>query len=163
MEGSCDMRKLNSWLSKLLQERGPDLFRSKGILSVVGSDDRWAALAGGPCRLPRVSIYLPVVGWPCLAWLALPGRWPPDWAAAPAAAAQLLAIRRGRAPLLQALWLRRKRAEADQPWHGARTLPPTNPTPTPTYTHTLQARLPGRAHAAAVSQQLGGCRPAMGR
>lgn len=40
MEGNCDMRKLNSWLSTLLQERGPDLFRSKGILSVAGSDDK---------------------------------------------------------------------------------------------------------------------------
>uniref|UniRef100_A0A7S0RRW2 CobW C-terminal domain-containing protein n=1 Tax=Chlamydomonas leiostraca TaxID=1034604 RepID=A0A7S0RRW2_9CHLO len=39
-EGQCDMEKLNQWLSKLLQERGPDLFRSKGILSVKGSDDK---------------------------------------------------------------------------------------------------------------------------
>eukprot|EP00878_Enallax_costatus_P000297 GHUV01000370.1.p1 GENE.GHUV01000370.1~~GHUV01000370.1.p1 ORF type:complete len:381 (+),score=104.97 GHUV01000370.1:147-1289(+) len=36
-EGSADMRKLNQWLSTLLQERGPDLFRSKGILSIAGS------------------------------------------------------------------------------------------------------------------------------
>jgi G3E family GTPase len=40
MDGACDMAKLNEWLSKLLQERGPDLFRSKGILSVAGSDDK---------------------------------------------------------------------------------------------------------------------------
>lgn len=40
MEGSCDMAKLNEWLSKLLQERGPDLFRSKGILSVDGSPEK---------------------------------------------------------------------------------------------------------------------------
>ncbi|KAL6750486.1 CobW/HypB/UreG, nucleotide-binding domain-containing protein [Haematococcus lacustris] len=36
-EGSCNMQKLNEWLSKLLQERGADLFRSKGVLSVAGS------------------------------------------------------------------------------------------------------------------------------
>ncbi|GFH08042.1 predicted protein, partial [Haematococcus lacustris] len=36
-EGSCNMQKLNEWLSKLLQERGVDLFRSKGVLSVAGS------------------------------------------------------------------------------------------------------------------------------
>lgn len=36
-DGSADMRKLNQWLSTLLQERGPDLFRSKGILSIAGS------------------------------------------------------------------------------------------------------------------------------
>lgn len=39
-EGSCDMAKLNTWLSALLQERGPDLFRSKGVLSMAGSDDK---------------------------------------------------------------------------------------------------------------------------
>lgn len=39
-DGSVDMQKLNGWLSKLLQERGPDLFRSKGILSIAGSDDK---------------------------------------------------------------------------------------------------------------------------
>ena len=40
MEGKCDMGKLNEWLSKLLQERGPDLYRSKGILSIHGSEDK---------------------------------------------------------------------------------------------------------------------------
>lgn len=40
MEGDCDMQKLNEWLSKLLQERGADLFRSKGILSISGSDHK---------------------------------------------------------------------------------------------------------------------------
>jgi hypothetical protein len=39
-DGSADMRKLNTWLSGLLQERGPDLFRSKGILAIHGSDDK---------------------------------------------------------------------------------------------------------------------------
>lgn len=39
-EGDCDMAKLNAWLSKLLQEKGGDLFRSKGILSVAGSNEK---------------------------------------------------------------------------------------------------------------------------
>lgn len=39
-DGSVDMRKLNQWLSTLLQERGTDLFRSKGILAIHGSDDK---------------------------------------------------------------------------------------------------------------------------
>ncbi|KAG2490407.1 hypothetical protein HYH03_011207 [Edaphochlamys debaryana] len=41
LEGAMDMQKLNGWLSKLLQERGPDLYRSKGILSIQGSDDKY--------------------------------------------------------------------------------------------------------------------------
>jgi G3E family GTPase len=53
-EGSCNMQRLNAWLSKLLQERGADLFRSKGILSIAGSDDRHVfqggARAGGRGR-----------------------------------------------------------------------------------------------------------------
>ncbi|EFJ51795.1 hypothetical protein VOLCADRAFT_103294 [Volvox carteri f. nagariensis] len=40
LEGELDMQKLNVWLSKLLQERGPDLYRSKGILSIMGSSDK---------------------------------------------------------------------------------------------------------------------------
>ncbi|KIY93116.1 hypothetical protein MNEG_14847, partial [Monoraphidium neglectum] len=39
-EGHCSMPKLNAWLSTLLKDRGADLFRSKGILSIAGSDDR---------------------------------------------------------------------------------------------------------------------------
>lgn len=40
MDGNCNMQRLNAWLSVLLKERGADLFRSKGILSIAGSDDR---------------------------------------------------------------------------------------------------------------------------
>ena len=40
-EGSVDEGRLNAWLSRLLQERGTDLFRSKGILSIKGSDARY--------------------------------------------------------------------------------------------------------------------------
>jgi G3E family GTPase len=39
-DGCVDMKKLNAWLSQLLQDRGPDLFRSKGILAVAGTDDK---------------------------------------------------------------------------------------------------------------------------
>eukprot|EP00879_Flechtneria_rotunda_P001441 GHRR01001594.1.p1 GENE.GHRR01001594.1~~GHRR01001594.1.p1 ORF type:complete len:376 (+),score=110.97 GHRR01001594.1:404-1531(+) len=41
MDGSADMQKLNMWLSKLLQEKGVDLFRSKGIFSVAGTDEKF--------------------------------------------------------------------------------------------------------------------------
>lgn len=40
-EGTCDMDSLQAWLRKLLTEQGNDLFRSKGVLSVDGSDDRY--------------------------------------------------------------------------------------------------------------------------
>ncbi len=34
------MRKLNEWLSALLQDKGADIYRSKGILHIAGSDDK---------------------------------------------------------------------------------------------------------------------------
>ena len=40
-EGSADEGRLNAWLSRLLEEKGADLFRSKGILSIRGSDARF--------------------------------------------------------------------------------------------------------------------------
>lgn len=40
IEGVCDMEKLNAWLSRLLQEKGNDLYRSKGILCIAGSEDK---------------------------------------------------------------------------------------------------------------------------
>ena len=40
-EGELDVDKLNEWLGWLLLERGVDIFRSKGILSVAGWDDRY--------------------------------------------------------------------------------------------------------------------------
>jgi G3E family GTPase len=39
-EGECDFNRLNQWLSRLLREQGADLFRSKGVLCVHGSDDK---------------------------------------------------------------------------------------------------------------------------
>ena len=32
--GDCDLAKLNAWFSKLLQERGVDIYRMKGVLRV---------------------------------------------------------------------------------------------------------------------------------
>eukprot|EP00798_Chlamydomonas_sp_ICE-L_P022945 gene22945-30125_t len=43
IDGVCDMAKLNDWLSKLLQEKGNDLFRSKGVLCMKGSNDNSSA------------------------------------------------------------------------------------------------------------------------
>ncbi|PNH12128.1 COBW domain-containing protein 1 [Tetrabaena socialis] len=40
LEGELDMDKLNAWLSKLLKDKGADIFRSKGILAVDGTDDK---------------------------------------------------------------------------------------------------------------------------
>jgi len=40
LEGDLDMMKMNTWLSTILQEKGEDLYRSKGILSIQGSDDK---------------------------------------------------------------------------------------------------------------------------
>ena len=42
VEGECDGRRLNMWLSRLLQEKGADLFRSKGILCIHCSPEKCA-------------------------------------------------------------------------------------------------------------------------
>jgi len=39
--GAVDVKKLNTWLSTLLQTQGQDLFRMKGVLSISGSDERY--------------------------------------------------------------------------------------------------------------------------
>jgi len=38
--GELDADKLNAWLAELLQAKGTDIFRSKGVLSVRGSEQR---------------------------------------------------------------------------------------------------------------------------
>jgi G3E family GTPase len=43
-DGEVDVDKLNDWLGALLRERGVDIFRSKGILSIAG--------VGRPLRVP---------------------------------------------------------------------------------------------------------------
>ncbi len=40
-EGEVDGKKLNAWMSKLLQEKGTDIFRMKGILAVKGQPERF--------------------------------------------------------------------------------------------------------------------------
>jgi len=37
LKGDCDLEKLNSWLGNLLKEKGVDIFRMKGVVSVRGS------------------------------------------------------------------------------------------------------------------------------
>jgi G3E family GTPase len=39
--GSVDGEKLNTWLSGLLQTKGSDIFRMKGILNIAGESDRF--------------------------------------------------------------------------------------------------------------------------
>ena len=38
--GDCDGKKLNDWLSKLVQEQGADIFRMKGVFTVKNQTDR---------------------------------------------------------------------------------------------------------------------------
>jgi len=40
-EGTLDLEKINSWLSTLLREKGQDIFRCKGVLSVEGMDAKF--------------------------------------------------------------------------------------------------------------------------
>ncbi|XRB14215.1 COBW domain-containing protein [Pseudoscourfieldia marina] len=40
-DGSLDQMKLNKWLSNLLQEKGNDIYRSKGVLSLSHSTDKY--------------------------------------------------------------------------------------------------------------------------
>ncbi|MEL6130325.1 MAG: GTP-binding protein [Cyanobacteria bacterium J06627_3] len=39
--GALDKEKLNTWMSELLQTKGPDIFRMKGILNIEGESDRF--------------------------------------------------------------------------------------------------------------------------
>ena len=41
VQGSLDLTMLNSWLTRLLQEKGVDIFRSKGVLNIACSDARY--------------------------------------------------------------------------------------------------------------------------
>jgi len=40
-EGSLDLSKLNSWLTILLRDNGVNIFRSKGVLNIAGTDARY--------------------------------------------------------------------------------------------------------------------------
>jgi G3E family GTPase len=39
--GELDLNKLNTWVSELLQNQGPNIFRMKGILNIAGEDRRF--------------------------------------------------------------------------------------------------------------------------
>jgi G3E family GTPase len=39
--GALDGQLLNAWLSNLLQTKGPDIFRMKGILNIAGEEARY--------------------------------------------------------------------------------------------------------------------------
>lgn len=39
--GDLDPKRLNAWLSNLLQTKGTDIFRMKGVLSIKGDDKRF--------------------------------------------------------------------------------------------------------------------------
>ena len=39
-EGALDPQAINTWLGQLLQDKGPDLYRSKGILYFAGEEHR---------------------------------------------------------------------------------------------------------------------------
>jgi len=41
LSGDLDAKKLNQWMSKLLQEKGPDIFRMKGVLSIKNEPNRF--------------------------------------------------------------------------------------------------------------------------
>ena len=47
VQGTVDVEKLDEWLSRLLGERGQDLFRGMGVLSLAGNDR--------PLRVPRCA------------------------------------------------------------------------------------------------------------
>ncbi len=84
--GDLDNKKFNQWLSLLLQTRGTDIFRMKGVLSLKGEENRFVfqgvhmLFDGRPDRLAsalseiwRTSIdeSTVVVGWsPSRPWLA---------------------------------------------------------------------------------------------
>ncbi|MDP3851684.1 MAG: GTP-binding protein [Luteolibacter sp.] len=40
-DGECDARKLDAWLSKLLRERGTDIYRMKGVFAIKGNPNRF--------------------------------------------------------------------------------------------------------------------------
>ena len=41
MDGDVDPKKLNAWLGELLRERGVDIFRMKGFISIAGESRRF--------------------------------------------------------------------------------------------------------------------------
>ncbi len=63
-EGDLDQKKLQAWLSKLLSEKGIDIFRMKGFLSIHGDPDRFVFQ----------GVHMIFSGKPDRPWGALPRR-----------------------------------------------------------------------------------------
>jgi G3E family GTPase len=40
-DGDCDEKNLNAWLSRLLRERGTDIYRMKGVFAIKGNPNRF--------------------------------------------------------------------------------------------------------------------------
>ena len=40
-DGDLDMDKMNGWLGTLLREKGVDIYRMKGVLSIRGQEDKF--------------------------------------------------------------------------------------------------------------------------
>jgi G3E family GTPase len=41
LSGTLDRERINQWIGRILREKGTDIFRMKGILSIEGQDDRF--------------------------------------------------------------------------------------------------------------------------
>lgn len=41
VEGELNMERTNTWIAKLLQEKGVDIYRMKGVLAMEGCEDRY--------------------------------------------------------------------------------------------------------------------------
>ena len=41
MAGDLNLQRLNEWIDNLLKQRGKDIFRSKGILSIAGKEEKF--------------------------------------------------------------------------------------------------------------------------
>ena len=64
MDGDVDPQKLNAWLGELLRERGVDIFRMKGFISLVGE----------PCRFVFQGVHMLFDGQPDRPWGDAPRR-----------------------------------------------------------------------------------------
>eukprot|EP01048_Picozoa_sp_COSAG05_P015143 COSAG05_NODE_1792_length_4082_cov_3.402963_5_plen_129_part_00 len=48
--GDLDMDKMNGWLGTLLREKGVDIYRMKGVLSIAGQEQRFVFQVCNVCR-----------------------------------------------------------------------------------------------------------------
>ena len=60
LPGDLDLELVQSWLSELLQERGADMYRMKGVLSVAHAKQRFVYHAVHLPIAPHISPYLPI-------------------------------------------------------------------------------------------------------